>query len=480
MTPANSTRFAAAESAPVRETVNGFSVSVGGLSSGGDGISLDFLARHTTDYSRFTPLNDALNRYTPSAVDPVLSIPVRGDFAHTHLQWRCASEPSEDDVSPGAAGAAVGDAAKIITNVDNLAASASGSVCLRNSHGREGVVATLTRLLDECCAGPESGVAGEAEEIITVANGAAGLPNGSHRFHDPGLEELLSQYRETVAALEQGLWQRLGEEQRLLQPASAQFSREDSRNTIPMLEIGYSSLAFLRSSLLQIDDEIVQNCTLVEQVSSAQTRQAHAQSPVATRQEEVVPPAADAEPEQLCRHYHRCCYVRFSCCSEFFACHRCHNNSNNCDNTAARASHATHLKCAQCQVVQVINEDSQHCSNCKIKFSEYFCARCKHFSSVEKQPFHCEKCGICRFNKDKAFHCDVCNVCLDKIIEGKHKCRPDSGHDECCVCLEDAFSGCQVLPCSHKVHKQCGIDMVRNGVRACPVCRHPLFTPDGQ
>ena len=39
-------------------------------------------------------------------------------------------------------------------------------------------------------------------------------------------------------------------------------------------------------------------------------------------------------------------------------------------------------------------------------------------------------------HKEKSFHCDVCNVCLDKRLEGKHKCRPDSGHDECCICLE--------------------------------------------
>ena len=41
-----------------------------------------------------------------------------------------------------------------------------------------------------------------------------------------------------------------------------------------------------------------------------------------------------------------------------------------------------------------------------------------------------------RIHKDKSFHCEVCNVCLDKRLEGKHKCRPDSGHDECCICLE--------------------------------------------
>ena len=44
-----------------------------------------------------------------------------------------------------------------------------------------------------------------------------------------------------------------------------------------------------------------------------------------------------------------------------------------------------------------------------------------------------------RIHQDKSFHCEVCNVCLDKRLEGNHKCRPDSGHDECCICLEVGF-----------------------------------------
>ncbi|XP_020630412.1 RING finger and CHY zinc finger domain-containing protein 1-like [Orbicella faveolata] len=86
-------------------------------------------------------------------------------------------------------------------------------------------------------------------------------------------------------------------------------------------------------------------------------------------------------------------------------------------------------------------------------------------------------CIPLRIHKDKSFHCEVCNVCLDKRLEGKHKCRADSGHDECCICLEDAFSGCQILPCSHKVHRECAIAMIQNGIRTCPVCRHPLYSP---
>ena len=568
MNPANSTGPAAysADRADfhVVATVYSFNASFASLSSGVHGISSDFLARHTTDSSlrecsRFIPTSDTFSRYMASAVDPVLSIPVRAYNAPTHLQWRCASQPPEADVSPGEAGA-VGDAAKIITNVDNQAALASARVCSPDTDGREGVLATLTRLLDESraapelsggaaevvtrvdnsvgsssgsvsspdtdgregvlaaltrlldesCAAPESGVVvgesaevmtrvgnlvdvssgsvsscdtnleelvylsdentaaseamGDAEEIIAVANG-----QGSYRFRDAGLEVLVSRYREAAAALEQGLWQRLDEEQRLLQLATDQLSGEDTRHTIPTLETGYSSLAILRCSLLELDDEIVQNCALVERVSSARL-------PVVARPEEVVQSAANAEPESLCTHYTRRCYVQFSCCMGFFPCHRCHNDSENCTNKESRASDATHLKCAKCRVVQAINEDSQRCSSCKILLSEYFCAKCKHFTSNEKKPFHCEKCGICRIHMDRSFHCEVCNVCLDTRLLGRHTCRPDSGHDECCICLEDAFSGCQILPCSHKVHRECAIAMIQNGVRSCPVCRHPLYS----
>ncbi|XP_022802592.1 uncharacterized protein LOC111340075 isoform X2 [Stylophora pistillata] len=179
-------------------------------------------------------------------------------------------------------------------------------------------------------------------------------------------------------------------------------------------------------------------------------------------------------PRPVCSHYQRRCLVRFPCCGKFFPCHRCHNESD-CSEDQARAINATHIRCTICYHEQEIDENGQRCGGCNAIMSEYFCSTCRHYTSVDKNPFHCEKCGICRIHKDRSFHCDVCNVCLDKRLEGKHKCRPDSGHDECCICLEDAFSGCQILPCSHKVHKDCAIAMIQNGVRKCPICRHPLF-----
>ena len=52
--------------------------------------------------------------------------------------------------------------------------------------------------------------------------------------------------------------------------------------------------------------------------------------------------------------------------------------------------------------------------------------------------FRCDVNIFCslRIHKDKSFHWEVCNVCLDKRLENNHKCRPDSGYDECCICLE--------------------------------------------
>ncbi|CAH3036745.1 unnamed protein product, partial [Pocillopora meandrina] len=79
--------------------------------------------------------------------------------------------------------------------------------------------------------------------------------------------------------------------------------------------------------------------------------------------------------------------------------------------------------------------------------------------------------------EDNLLHHDIskCNVCLNKWLQGKPKCIPQSGQDECCICLEDALSGYQILPCSHKVHRECAIAIIQNGVRCCPICHHPLF-----
>ena len=70
-------------------------------------------------------------------------------------------------------------------------------------------------------------------------------------------------------------------------------------------------------------------------------------------------------------------------------------------------------------------------SACKTYYFASCVSNCCILHSVEFIIF-----SSSRIHEDKSFHCEVCNVCLDKRLEGNHKCRPDSGHDECCICLE--------------------------------------------
>ena len=64
--------------------------------------------------------------------------------------------------------------------------------------------------------------------------------------------------------------------------------------------------------------------------------------------------AITGRTQWLCEHYQRQCRVRFTCCTQFYPCHRCHNISKACDNEEAKACHATHLKCSHCQHEQKV------------------------------------------------------------------------------------------------------------------------------
>lgn len=176
-----------------------------------------------------------------------------------------------------------------------------------------------------------------------------------------------------------------------------------------------------------------------------------------------------------CKHYKRLCNVSFKCCGLFFPCHLCHNESGACKIDNVKAEEATHVKCTSCGHKDEINERSQDCGSCGERFSEYFCAKCKHFNGMENKLFHCDKCGICRIHGDKLVHCDVCNVCFDKRLDPNHRCRENSAYERCPICQEDVFRGCEVLPCSHKVHKKCFQEMIDNGMQSCPFCFHPLL-----
>ncbi|CAB4005485.1 RING finger and CHY zinc finger domain-containing 1-like [Paramuricea clavata] len=180
------------------------------------------------------------------------------------------------------------------------------------------------------------------------------------------------------------------------------------------------------------------------------------------------------EDNWLCNHYKRRCLVKFECCNKYWPCHRCHNSESSCGRTKLKSRDTTMLKCVECGKEQQFGKNGQFCVSCNTKFANFYCGLCKHLTGNDDYPYHCDKCGICRIHGDRSFHCDVCGVCLDVQLRGNHKCRPDSAHDECCICSEDAFTGCQILPCSHKVHKECAIQMIRSGITRCPTC-HESF-----
>ena len=174
----------------------------------------------------------------------------------------------------------------------------------------------------------------------------------------------------------------------------------------------------------------------------------------------------DSDDNWLCSHYKRHCYVKFECCDKFWPCHRCHNNQSTCGQKKLKSRDTRMLKCVYCNKVQQFGE---HCCNCGAKFANYYCGLCKHLSGKDDHPYHCEKCGICRNHHNRLFHCNGCGTCLDSQ---RHNCpEENSQFDECCICLEGAFTGCQILPCGHKVHKECATQMIRSGITRCPICR---------
>ena len=177
-----------------------------------------------------------------------------------------------------------------------------------------------------------------------------------------------------------------------------------------------------------------------------------------------------------CEHYQRGCNVGFEGSEAFSRCHRCANEGNKKAGapTKLKAKDATKIQCRGCKHVHTLSGNGrpkQYCPHCKRKWCDYFCRKCNQYTNEESNPYHCEKCGICRVDRDRSFHCDTCGVCLDNKLQNNHRCREGSAHDECCICLEDAFTGCQLLPCSHKVHKECAKLMIRNGITRCPVCK---------
>ena len=413
------------------------------LLSGNNDNSSGFFTQRATDSSpenkTRNPVNDFSSRrfssrHSACTVDPFTSTRV-GDTRSIGQQWRCSSEQSVDDESPGR----------------------NNPVALNSSDNPEDHDATSFR----------TGAVSKTEEKIFSDHGPGQSFGGSPRFRDARLVEIANQLEDGSHVITVQLRQLLEDKKRQLQSTATGWDRS-AENAVSLLDDADASLNTLHLGYFELLKKVENCCTLIDRIPEGRTAEpgVHIQRPEQARQDKE-----KLSLSHMCQHYRRHCLVRFSCCRDYYPCHLCHNLGIQCGKKNVKAYHATHIKCAECLVEQEINEDSQYCSACQTRFSEYFCAKCKHFTSKHKNPHHCDKCGICRIHSDNSFHCDVCNICLNKKLEGKHNCKANSGHDVCFICLEDTFSGCHILPCSHKVHRDC-VNKVAgpNGYLECLFC----------
>ena len=163
--------------------------------------------------------------------------------------------------------------------------------------------------------------------------------------------------------------------QALCSHSSVRDSRDSniSRGSIISRDFGTDSTDSTGNSLLALEQSVTdQACSLVERVTKEREEREQFEREIERKEqmireqrarerrekEEREMQEAERWPQQqdvitprsqwLCEHYQRYCRVRFPCCTQFYPCHRCHNNSRACDNEAAKACHATHLKCSHC------------------------------------------------------------------------------------------------------------------------------------
>jgi len=152
----------------------------------------------------------------------------------------------------------------------------------------------------------------------------------------------------------------------------------------------------------------------------------------------------------MCDHYNYNHQLYFNCCKKFYDCVHCHNKNST---HKSYPMNITKIKCLMCYTIQ---DPQQNCTKCKIKFSEYYCSKCKLFNN--SSIYHCNKCNICYINHGKIMkHCDSCNKCYYESIFDIHNCNLKN-NNPCQICLDDVKNSSQyfyTLKCSHNIHVNC-------------------------
>ncbi|KAK6141323.1 hypothetical protein DH2020_024921 [Rehmannia glutinosa] len=178
-----------------------------------------------------------------------------------------------------------------------------------------------------------------------------------------------------------------------------------------------------------------------------------------------------------CEHYRRRCKIRAPCCDQIFSCRHCHNEATSTlSNPKERHELVRHdVKQVVCAVCDTEQQVAELCSNCGIKFGEYFCDICKFYDDdITKEQFHCNDCGICRVGgRENFFHCPKCGSCYSVGLRNNHLCVEDSMKSHCPICYEFLFDSTKqttILKCGHTMHVECYEEMFIQNQYRCPIC----------
>ncbi|KAL6564248.1 hypothetical protein OROMI_015698 [Orobanche minor] len=164
-----------------------------------------------------------------------------------------------------------------------------------------------------------------------------------------------------------------------------------------------------------------------------------------------------------CEHYRRRCKIRAPCCDKIFTCRHCHNEATNAlSNPKERHEIVRHdVKQVVCAVCGTKQQVASTCSNCGVKFGEYFCDICKFYDD--------DQVG----GRENFFHCPKCGSCYGVSLHNNHLCVEDSMKGHCPICYEFLFDSTKqttILKCGHTMHMECYDEMFRQHQYRCPIC----------
>jgi uncharacterized CHY-type Zn-finger protein len=176
--------------------------------------------------------------------------------------------------------------------------------------------------------------------------------------------------------------------------------------------------------------------------------------------------------DKKCSHYSRKCLLKAKCCGKYFPCRKCHDEVE--DHKIDRFA-TEFVACKVCRAEDV--PVGERCTNCGVKFAEYYCRVCQFFDddTAKNGVYHCDRCGICRVGRGLGIdnrHCDGCNACVPIEVADSHPCTTDALKGNCPVCAECmATSTEQVIymRCGHAMHGACFSQYTEQSY-TCPVC----------